>query len=253
MLFAEIDSGNMPVWAAALIAIATAVGGSLLKPAFDFIIKRKEQDAGDASSTAKREMAVVKQLRERVDTLEAREAEREASLKQERKAWLDAERECRKEVTSLTAQVAAHTSKLAAYEAELTALRTSMDRHMEDQESLRKLLQRSESRDKVAVIQCGGDGIITSWNTEASEMFGWLSAEAIGKLSIDIVIAPEYLARHHEAFNKAVKAGSTVGLPERELYAITRVGSLIKVKVSANAWKDQNGDMRFAANIRRVW
>lgn len=56
-----------------------------------------------------------------------------------------------------------------------------------------------------AVVSCGPDGRIRSWNVAAQELFGFALKEAIGR-SVAILIPKRLLERHNEAFTKHLRA-----------------------------------------------
>jgi PAS domain S-box-containing protein len=68
-----------------------------------------------------------------------------------------------------------------------------------------RALRQSEARTRLvldtapdAFITLDRDGIITTWNVAAEQMFGWSAAEAIGKPMRSLVTPPEFRERHDE-------------------------------------------------------
>jgi PAS domain S-box-containing protein len=59
-----------------------------------------------------------------------------------------------------------------------------------------------------AILSVDGKGTITFWNRAAEAMFGYSSAEAVGR-SLDIIIPPAHIAAHHRGFARASAGGPT--------------------------------------------
>ncbi len=59
-----------------------------------------------------------------------------------------------------------------------------------------------------AVVICGREGVITSWNAAAERLFGFAPAEALGS-SLDLIIPERLRERHWAGFDKAIPAGQT--------------------------------------------
>ena len=59
-----------------------------------------------------------------------------------------------------------------------------------------------------AVIYADRDGIIRLWNAAAERLFGYTSAEAVGK-SLDLVIPEPMRGRHWEGYFRVMKTGAS--------------------------------------------
>ena len=57
-----------------------------------------------------------------------------------------------------------------------------------------------------AIIMANRSGIITYWNTAASELFGYSAKEALGA-SLDLMVPPEYQERHWQGFHRVLDGG----------------------------------------------
>lgn len=57
-----------------------------------------------------------------------------------------------------------------------------------------------------AVVVADADGVIRSWNDGAASLFGHSAVAAIGA-KLDLIVPPEYRARHWHGFHAAVAAG----------------------------------------------
>jgi PAS domain S-box-containing protein len=59
-----------------------------------------------------------------------------------------------------------------------------------------------------AVVICGRDGVIRSWNAAAERLFGFAPTEALGS-SLDLIIPERLRERHWAGFDKAIASGQT--------------------------------------------
>lgn len=59
-----------------------------------------------------------------------------------------------------------------------------------------------------AVIVADPDGVIRYWNDAAMRLFGWSSAEAIGR-DLDIIIPARLRARHSSGYGRVMATGRT--------------------------------------------
>lgn len=102
-----------------------------------------------------------------------------------------------------------------------------------------------------AVISCGTDGRIRSWNLAARELFGYTAEEAIGQ-SIDIFIPPRLRSKHEEGFARQVAMSG----PDR--FALTVHGEALRKDRSevpvdvAVAGGHQGGERIFTAVVSDV-
>jgi len=59
-----------------------------------------------------------------------------------------------------------------------------------------------------AIVVCNATGAIVVWNAGAERMFGYTSAEALGR-SLDIIIPERLRGRHWEGYHKTMETGIT--------------------------------------------
>lgn len=59
-----------------------------------------------------------------------------------------------------------------------------------------------------ALVFAEPTGVIRIWNAAAESLFGHRAAEAIGQ-TLDLIVPPDYRARHWEGFRAAVANGRT--------------------------------------------
>lgn len=93
-----------------------------------------------------------------------------------------------------------------------------------------------------AVITIDHNGIITNWNVEAENIFGWKKGEAIGKTLTETIIPQRYREQHKNGLNHFLKTGEGRVLNKPvEIHAIKKDNSEIPVelKISASKLYDQ--------------
>src|SRR4028119_259447 len=98
-----------------------------------------------------------------------------------------------------------------------------------------------------AIISKTLDGIITSWNKGATQVFGYMAEEAIGK-PILILIPPELHAEESEIIGK-IKAGERV--EHYETVRVRKDGSLVEVSLTVSPIKTPEGEIIGASKIAR--
>lgn len=80
-----------------------------------------------------------------------------------------------------------------------------------------------------AVIVADGDGTITFWNDAATRLFGWSSAEAVGR-TLDLIIPERLRARHWEGYRNVMRTGETrYGTTLLEVPAVHRDGRPLSI------------------------
>ncbi len=98
-----------------------------------------------------------------------------------------------------------------------------------------------------AIISKTLDGIITSWNRAAQEMFGYTAAEAIGQ-SIKLIIPKERLPEEDYVLSK-VRSGEKVDHFETERQ--TKDGRRLSVSLTVSPIRDASGAIIGASKISR--
>jgi PAS domain S-box-containing protein len=98
-----------------------------------------------------------------------------------------------------------------------------------------------------AIISKTLDGIITSWNNGAKKIFGYSSAEIIGKhLSL---LIPHHLQNEEKEITEKILKTETV--ENYETQRIKKDGTIIYVSLTASPIKDQHGNIIGASKISR--
>lgn len=98
-----------------------------------------------------------------------------------------------------------------------------------------------------AVISINNDGIITSWNKAAQQMYGYKATEAIGN-SIYILI-PDNLVKEEEQLLKSVREGKKLNI--YETIRVKKNGEHILISLSISPIKDGHGKVIGASKIAR--
>jgi PAS domain S-box-containing protein len=142
--------------------------------------------------------------------------------------------------------MAAHAAIALDNEKMLRAIRAESDQRRASVLARNRLAAVVESSDD-AILTKDLDGIITSWNQGAAELFGYPAEEAIGK-SITVLLPPD---RQDEepAILARIRSGERI-----EPYETVRQhknGSLIDISLSVSPLKDSTGDIIGASTIAR--
>jgi PAS domain S-box-containing protein len=98
-----------------------------------------------------------------------------------------------------------------------------------------------------AIISKSLDGIIQSWNAAAEQLFGYTSAEAVGK-HISLVIPPERIAEEDQII-ASLKAGNRIEHYETE--RVRRDGERIFASLTISPIRDESGRVIGASKIAR--
>lgn len=97
-----------------------------------------------------------------------------------------------------------------------------------------------------AVVACGRDGLIHTWNDAAVRLFGWTTVQALG-MPVTALVPPATRAAHGAAFAAAVAAPPVAGGRHRVLRAdaVRRDGVTFPVEVALSVWDDDPADSLF--------
>jgi PAS domain S-box-containing protein len=98
-----------------------------------------------------------------------------------------------------------------------------------------------------AIVSKSLDGVVTSWNSAAERMFGWTSAEAVGR-HITLIIPRERLSEEHEVLSR-IRRGQMVD--HFETVRITKDGRLLNISLTVSPIKDLDGRIVGASKIAR--
>jgi PAS domain S-box-containing protein len=98
-----------------------------------------------------------------------------------------------------------------------------------------------------AIVSKSLDGTVTSWNQSAERMFGYASADIVGK-NIRLLIPPELQAEEDDIVSR-LRAGGYI--EHYETVRLTRDGRRLDVSLSISPIKNQAGEVIGAAKIAR--
>lgn len=121
-------------------------------------------------------------------------------------------------------------------------------------------IRRAEARTRAVIaaasesfVEIDSSGLIVSWNEKAEEMFGYTTAEIIGRTLAQTIVPPEFREAHERGLKSFLGSGrSTVlGGAPIQLTALRRDGSVFPVELSV--WPVQS-DLRvtFCAFVRDI-
>lgn len=93
-----------------------------------------------------------------------------------------------------------------------------------------------------AVVSMDGEGLITDWNTQAENIFGWSRAEAVGRRLSQTIIPPEYCEAHERGLKRFLETGEGPVLNTRiEILAIRRDGITFPVELAISPARLEDG------------
>ncbi len=103
-----------------------------------------------------------------------------------------------------------------------------------------------------AVVVMDGEGIITEWNKQAEETFGWTRPEALSRRMTETIIPAQYRLSHKRGLAQFFKTGQGAVLNRRiEITALRRDGTEFPVELSITPLK--SGDTwTFSSFIRDI-
>jgi PAS domain S-box-containing protein len=103
-----------------------------------------------------------------------------------------------------------------------------------------------------AVVTMDPHGIITDWNKEAEEIFGWTRLEALGRRMSETIIPVRYRAAHEKGLQHFFRTGQGPVLNRRiEITALRRNGEEFPVELSITPLKFGE-DWMFSSFIRDI-
>jgi PAS domain S-box-containing protein len=120
-------------------------------------------------------------------------------------------------------------------------------------------LQRADERTRLivetaldAVVTMNSQGLITSWNRQAEMIFGWSSAEAIGRRMADMIIPAQHRTAHEVGLRRFLDTGEGPILRRRiEIVAVRRSGAEFPVELEVVPVRLRH-DWVFSAFIRDI-
>ncbi|MBA3058583.1 MAG: PAS domain S-box protein [Gammaproteobacteria bacterium] len=142
---------------------------------------------------------------------------------------------------------------------ELRTTNDMLSRSMAQQLRYQQALVKREA-ELSAVIENANDayvcmdqtGVVSDWNRQAHETFGWSAEEAIGRRLEDLIVPPNLRAAHRAGMKRYLGSGESTMLNQRlELQAVRRDGSTLPVEVRVRAL-DLQGQKVFSAFLHDI-
>ena len=110
-------------------------------------------------------------------------------------------------------------------------------------EHTRKILETSLD----AFIAIDSEGVVTSWNLQAEQLFGWQRDEAVGKTLSRLLIPPNMREAHDNGMKQFLSTGEGPAIGKRlELMALTRDGGQLPIEITISAIESRSGWMFYA-------
>jgi len=141
-------------------------------------------------------------------------------------------------------------------QAALTALNLELERRVEAR-TAELHAREAEIRSVVenaydAYISLDEQGLVTAWNRQAEDTFGWPREEAVGRSLDDLIIPEEYRERHRHGMQRFLATRFASAVDQRlELPALRRDGSALTVEVRIRAL-ESNGRTMFSAFLHDI-
>jgi PAS domain S-box-containing protein len=126
------------------------------------------------------------------------------------------------------------------------AIRTDITERKRAEGVRDRLVAAVESSDD-AIMSRTLDGVVTAWNPGAERLFGYSSAEILGK-TIELLLPPE---RSREEFDLLARIGRGERVDHFESIRVRKDGTKIDVSVTISPIKDSNGVIVGASKIAR--
>jgi PAS domain S-box-containing protein len=110
---------------------------------------------------------------------------------------------------------------------------------------------KSPQDERKTVLVMNGAGMIIDWSQTAEAIFGWTSADAIGRRLSELII-PEKLRPLHEAGLKRFSGGPSALMNRPlEINALDRAGNEVPVELYITPVETADG-FRFATAVRKL-
>jgi PAS domain S-box-containing protein len=117
----------------------------------------------------------------------------------------------------------------------------------QSEESVARLAAIVESSPD-AIFSTDTDGVITSWNSAAEQIYGYTEEEAIGQSGWMLVL-PERHEEAHEVGRTMLRGESMVDFPSK---ALTKDGRVIEIKPSVSSIRSASGEVIGTLTIVRL-
>ena len=103
-----------------------------------------------------------------------------------------------------------------------------------------------------AVVTIDDRGVVTGWNPQAEQIFGWKAAEVIGQSLTNTIIPPRYREAHERGLRHYAQTGTGAVLNRRiEITALDRTGREFPIELSITPMH-LDGNTIFSAFLRDI-
>lgn len=120
-----------------------------------------------------------------------------------------------------------------------------------DQRAFEEISARIVGGAADAVVFSDREGVIRLWNSGAERIFGWTTAEAVGK-SLDVIIPERLRPRHWEGWGRVMQTGVTRYSTETlAVPALRKDGGTISIEFTIQLVRDASGAIAGPAAIVR--
>ncbi len=139
-------------------------------------------------------------------------------------------------------------TKMQGFAMDVTKNRTMNEQLKENEKTFRQLIDNAPD----AVIVIDENSNILLWNPKAEEIFGWSSAEILGKTLMDSIIPAKYKTAHFEGIKRLHTTGKSRVLNKTiEITAVNKKNEefYIALSIAASKW---NGKPVFISFIRDI-
>jgi PAS domain S-box-containing protein len=127
--------------------------------------------------------------------------------------------------------------------------RKKMEENLKESEERTKLIIQS-ALDAIIIIDI--KGIVTHWNEQAKEIFGWTESEAIGESLSKLIIPENYRAAHEKGIKHYLKTEHGPVLNRRrEITGQHKSGRIFPVELAVQSLK-HNNKIFFSAFVRDI-
>ena len=149
--------------------------------------------------------------------------------------------------------------RVAQRTAELAAANEELRQEIADRNRAEEAFRRVEQQARAivdsaldAVVVMDAEGVITDWNKQAEQTFGWTRPEALGRRMSETIIPAQYRLSHEQGLEHFFKTGQGPVLNRRiEITALRRDGTEFPVELTITPLK--SGDTwTFSSFIRDI-
>lgn len=166
-------------------------------------------------------------------------------------------RESEEETQALNEELTAMNEEMAATNEELLATNEELAESQQHlQEAFDELRQAEEHSAKLAaIVECSNDaiigkdldGIVTSWNRGAENIFGYSAEEIVGRSVLELI--PEVLRHEEPEILARLRNGEKID--HYETTRCTRDGQLIQVALTISPIRNKEGEVTGVSKIAR--